>query len=242
MAGKNISIKDWHDPDEIFRVINSLIAHRKNLLRISGDPCVDLKEFSIDWNSYEDVRKLGNRVRGRLNEISPKKRLSRKEWCIDVLDGINHIMDSDISFLFEDDYDEERRYYVYAHCSYAHPILNVKTSKNPFHIFAAQQGMTHLPFYIGKGTGDRAYNKKRNGYHNVVKNRLIEDNFGVTIIKDKICERDAFILEAKLIDIFGTLANKGSLTNISEEANASKRRFVYRDAFDRLRDINRIVE
>jgi hypothetical protein len=97
---------------------------------------------------------------------------------------------------------------------------------------------THFPFYIGKGTEDRAYQLNRNDTHRKVKQRILSEgrNIEITILQDGLTEREALMLESKLIDILGIKANYGSLCNLDEGINVDERRALYRDA---LNDLNK---
>ena len=70
--------------------------------------------------------------------------------------------------------NEDRRYYIYEH---------IRKDNNTC-------------FYVGKGTGDRAYNLDRGNFHNGVR-----DEYGcrVKIIKDGLTEKEAFALERERI-------------------------------------------
>lgn len=91
---------------------------------------------------------------------------------------------------------------------------------NPYYIYALKdpRASPALPFYIGKGTGVRAWD------HTVIvdgtrKGRriaeIIEGGFDVvtTVLADDLTESQALKLEAELISAFGTEATGGSLTN-----------------------------
>ena len=73
--------------------------------------------------------------------------------------------------------NEDRKYYVYVH---------IRKDNNTV-------------FYVGKGTGDRAYNLDRSDFHDKVR-----DKYGcrVEIIKDNLTESQAFRLESKMIKYY----------------------------------------
>jgi hypothetical protein len=101
-------------------------------------------------------------------------------------------------------------YYVYAH---------VDPNNNGFKLLNHE--MQGIPFYIGKGCGDRAYDLKRNEGHGVKLRNLL--NMGKTqsdivyIFQDGLSESKAFEIEAKLIYFFGTQFNSsnGCLVNLT---------------------------
>ena len=92
----------------------------------------------------------------------------------------------------------DRKFYVYAHID---PMSKTKLSIGDFHF-------SGVPFYIGKGTGSRAWDLKRNEGHGAELRRLkkcgVQPESIVYIVKDGLTEREAFCLEAKLIYFFGT--------------------------------------
>ena len=65
------------------------------------------------------------------------------------------------------------------------------------------------PFYVGKGTGSRAYDLKRNQGHGTRIRQIINEGFDaediVKIVFDNLTESRAFEIESKLIYFFGTL-------------------------------------
>ena len=71
--------------------------------------------------------------------------------------------------------EEDRRFYVYEH---------IRKDNNTC-------------FYVGKGTGDRAYNLDRGNFHNGV---CKEYGCRVKIIKDGLTEKEAFALERERIE------------------------------------------
>lgn len=116
----------------------------------------------------------------------------------------------DWSSLFVGKFDADRRYYVYAH------IDPTKTKfKAPECAGGAYAGR---PFYIGKGSGERAYCLKRNQGHGKMLRSLLATGFTadeiVHIVKDGLTEREAFELEAKLIYFFGTLYGKRKASKV----------------------------
>lgn len=114
----------------------------------------------------------------------------------------------DWSFLFENYSDESGEFYVYCH---------VDPRQKAF-ITSAEYGGNYggMPFYIGKGVGNRAFDLKRNQGHGKTIRSIISDGFAeddiVKILSSELSERAAMELESKLIYFFGTIyeRDKGS--------------------------------
>ena len=93
-------------------------------------------------------------------------------------------------------------------------------TKNPFYVYALKDPRTKpaRPFYIGKGTGNRAWDHVIN-IDESEKGDLIleiqESNFEVihTILADDLSEGQALKIEAELIAAFGIRKRGGLLTN-----------------------------
>jgi len=150
-------------------------------------------------------RRIGKDSRGRYPNLS-------REFTSRACD-IDALMAEDWSHLFPVGC-EERRFYVYCH---ADP-RGKKLSK-PYGEF--QVHIPGTPFYIGKGTGRRAWDLSRNEGHGVMLKQLrdlgIADSQIVTIIRDNLTEREALELESKWIYFFGTkfeTERKGILLNL----------------------------
>lgn len=91
---------------------------------------------------------------------------------------------------------------------------------NPFYIYALKDPRSSpaLPFYIGKGTGARAWEHTTN-VDDTRKGQRIADihtaGFVVitSVLADDLTESQALKLEAELISAFGTESTGGMLTN-----------------------------
>jgi len=83
---------------------------------------------------------------------------------------------------------------------------------NEFYVYAIVNPIDLIPFYIGKGKGDRAYSHLKHS-HNKMNNAAISvlNEIGikplVVIIKDHLSESDSLKLEQTYIDIFGRKNN-----------------------------------
>lgn len=123
------------------------------------------------------------------------------------------ILDQDWSSLFHGG-DLTKKYYVYFHVDLAEKFIALPKRLGI--------GMVKKPFYVGKGTNNRAYELKRNEGHGKKIRNIISDGHNekdiVCIIKNLLTEGEAYELEAKLIYFFGTIFEKdrdGILLNLN---------------------------
>lgn len=112
--------------------------------------------------------------------------------------------------------DGERRFYVYAH---VHPGTKPVSLKHP--VLNRWLKFSGLPFYVGKGCGQRAWDLSRNEGHGAQLKSLAEKGLAaseiVTIVLDKLTEAEALRLEAQLIYLLGTkfeTSVRGILVNL----------------------------
>lgn len=119
---------------------------------------------------------------------------------------IKPLIDLDWSHLFSG--SSERKFYVYAHIK---PCgLSINFNKDQHGIDLRCGG---VPFYIGKGCGDRAFDLKRNEGHGKVLAQLkrngVKPEQIVRIVEECLTEAEALELESKLIYFFGTKFESG---------------------------------
>lgn len=73
------------------------------------------------------------------------------------------------------------------------------------------------PFYVGKGTGKRAYATDRRSYYWKKKVEELNNEYDIEIVKDGLSETEAYEYEAELIKKYGRkLYNEGELVNMTE--------------------------
>ena len=107
-----------------------------------------------------------------------------------------------------------RNSYVYAH---------LDPREKPIHLRGLDIDLKGHPFYIGKGSGNRAWDLKRNEGHGKHLRSLLHDGFEsfqiVTIVQDNLTELEALTLEAKLIYVLGSIYSEdiqGCLLNLAD--------------------------
>jgi len=121
---------------------------------------------------------------------------------------ITEWLKEDWSFLWPDDLDEERRYYVYYHCDVESKSM---CFTNMVKHDLVKVNFVGKPFYIGKGTGDRYLSLHGRSSAHVQRIRFFESmGYGVDslshVLIDSLTEREALEIESKLIAFFGCMA------------------------------------
>lgn len=182
--------------------------------------------MNIDWDSIESLKSLRANIDRRINQLNPSEKKSKKSH-LSVFESCNRIYNTDITKLYENiNLNENRKFYVYLHCN---PLFKLKADNNGKIAFASTLGIEYLPFYVGKGEGDRAYDLNRNESHRK-KRQFIEranKEVQVKILFDNLTEREALMIESKLIDIFGLMSFGGWLVNLDEGVNNKLRKELY---------------
>lgn len=186
--------------------------HDLNSIKLEAVP--DLALLSL-----KELIKLELKKRGRYKSFRTEKRNSlvknrhhsinsplRNKCLADVL------MDDWSSVYPATRGSEEKKFYVYAHVDPIAGELNL-----------GDMAFNGLPFYIGKGTGERAFDLKRNEGHGVelkiLKDLGLHPESIVQIIKSGMTEQEAYCFEAKLIHFFGTRfdgVKNGLLVNLTK--------------------------
>lgn len=121
-----------------------------------------------------------------------------------MLPYLEELLAQDWSHLFQGG-DGERKYYVYAHIQPSGKAIDFRGAV-PFKLKG-------WPFYIGKGTGNRAFDLNRNQGHGATLKELQDRGLGpkqiAHVLADGLTEDEAFELESKLIYFFGTKYERG---------------------------------
>ena len=181
------------------------------------------KIFEVDLSSVDDIKRTINTLKSNLGELT---KISSRSKFRARLDACQSILETDISSLYTIELDETPKFYVYAHCD---PSNKIAIGKNSTTTFGATLGLTYFPFYIGKGTGDRAWDLNRNESHKKMRQKIktFGNDIDVKIIKSGLTEKEALMLEVKLIDVFGLTSFKGMLVNLDEGTNNKTRHQLY---------------
>lgn len=190
---------------------------------------MNLKKYEIDFDSLDECKKLLNKMKSRIGELNSSECMSKSEKKKLIFDSCLEIYNKDISSIYDNlELDTNPIYYVYAHCD---PKANIAVGKCGKTTFGASIGLNKIPFYIGKGTGNRAFDLNRSETHRKIRQKIqtFGDEIQVNIIKDGLTEIEALMLESKLIDIFGLKSFNGFLVNLDEGINKVGRRSLYKE-------------
>ncbi len=194
-----------------------------------------LKNFEVEWNNIEDLSKLHKIIKARICSLKSDGATfaSKEEKRKMILDCCFSIYEANLDHIFVKDKDAASNYYIYAHCNPLHELDAICKAKPAF---AATLGLNFVPFYVGKGTGDRAYKLERNETYRKVMQLLNARNLkpDIKIVSNNLQEAKALELEAKLIDIFGLQIYGGWLTNLDEGHDSKLRRQRYAKEFSVL--------
>lgn len=152
-----------------------------------------------------------------------------------IMPLLDEVLNTDLSALYNLN-SADKSFYVYMHCN---PLkkLNVKNDiRDAF--LAVKFALTHVPFYVGKGTGNRYLEFNRNDSHRKIRTSILNSGNDIipVIIANNLTEAAAFSLESKLIDILGlkSLSAGGMLVNLDEGLLPKDRRKLYPDKFKQL--------
>lgn len=199
------------------------------------------KTFIVDWDSYESVSKLANKVKCRCVQLNPNT-IKKKDKEGHILDACLNIWNTDISSHYSGlSLDHTPKYYIYCH---ANSIWKIDPHIGGKMAFLGILGIGFKPFYVGKGTGNRSQNLTRNGYHTKLKEKFEENGEDciAIVIKNQLTEMEALAYEDKLIDILGLKVYGGVLANLDEGYKPQERRKLYQKPYDILKFFNQRVK
>ncbi len=194
-----------------------------------------MKTIEVDWDNPSDLKRAIYKLDVRRKTLL--KRLGYHEAVLNdqtvhadaALETIDHILNADVSPAYSSSLlSEATDFYVYAQCDPS-KVLNPRDVKQ--FMLATKFGMRYAPFYVGKGRGDRAEYVSRNSFQQKILKQLASKRLTPVVVKlrTNLTELEAFMLEAKLIDILGlrSLSSNGLLANIDEGAHSKLRRAAY---------------
>lgn len=109
-----------------------------------------------------------------------------------------------------------------------------QVAQNPFYVYALKdpRQKPSKPFYIGKGTGNRAWEHQANiddSEKGILVGEIKASGHDViqTIIADNLTEQQALKIEAELISVFGIRSQGGLLTKrVKPNPDNIKKRFI----------------
>jgi hypothetical protein len=207
-------------PTEVIQNLINGLQHemsRRKALKALSPSNVPIRKFAhvqqrFGFRTYEEeIAHLTTLYSSALYALS---RGMRQDILKDRVCYLPMLLAQDWSSLFPQAGTDTHTYYVYAH---------VDPRKTPVTLSPMSLVLTGEPFYIGKGTGQRAWDLKRNQGHGKRIQRLrhlgYTDTTLVSVLVNDLTERDAFILEAKLIYFFGSIYDDtvlGCLLNLAD--------------------------
>lgn len=189
-----------------------------------------MKIIEVDDRSEADILRKLNLLKSMLGTL--RKDLGRKsnnDRSREYVDACRRIWETDLLHLYgyESKLDRKRSY-VYAHCDSSAPL----NENNALHSFLITLGLTHMPFYVGKGVGDRWLDVNRNDTHRKMKQKLSALGLSIkpVVLLRELTNYTALAYESKLIDIIGLRIHGGHLVNLDEGKLRKDRHKLYTDS------------
>lgn len=189
-----------------------------------------MRIIEVDDQSEADILKKLNLLKSMLGTLRKGQGgKSNRDRAREYVDACKRIWDTDLIHLYgyESKLDRKRSY-VYAHCDSSAPLHE----NNALHSFLMSLGLTHMPFYVGKGVGDRWLDINRNDTHRKMKQKLAALGLEIkpVILVSEVTSYQALAYESKLIDIVGLRINGGHLVNLDEGKLRKDRHKLYTDS------------
>lgn len=189
---------------ELFQMIEKEVKLRRGRIRVNkkSEQFQKLEEIVSKNKSlnYTKISEIIQKYNLEIKDPVIPRGLYNNLFSTERQRALIHIMNQDWSSVYPCS-EVNGSFYVYAH-------IDTGVTK-PFCTLEDFGGnYKGIPFYIGKGTGDRAYDLNRNQGHGKKLRQVIEKNGKdnlVKIIFNNLSEQKALELESKLIFFFGTI-------------------------------------
>jgi hypothetical protein len=179
--------------------------------------------FTIDKDDAADIKKhitiLQKRRKKLLLETANYQPINfgiSKQNVLDILPIFEHLSTIKFPDLTNED---NKSYYVYLHCN---PSNSLQVTRDIRELFLASKfGLTHMPFYVGKGIGERCNDLSRNEGHRKIRSKLLSKKLEIKVVKifENLTEQEALFEEQKLIALLGlsSLSPSGMLVNLQTD-------------------------
>lgn len=191
------------------------------------------KTFTVDYDDPSAIIKLISVLSSRRKKLLEQKGFVPANFGTSKM-SFPYFMEALEAMIFSGvDLSQKGDCHVYVHCDPRKPISLQNLKGDVRNIFLASKfpSITHQPFYVGKGTGNRWANTTRNGHHSKIRQQLAKDDKKVLPVKivDNLSSEMALRLESNIIDIMGIIGmtSNGLLSNLDEGISAFDRRRSY---------------
>lgn len=175
------------------------------------------KTLIINWDNPSDLKKNISLLQKRRKEILRQLgynqiKFNNSKYNIDTLLPIFNNMFDAVEY-------QEGNYYVYFHCN---PLKKLNVAGNIKDLFLATKFsfLTHIPFYVGKGQGNRYLDLNRNDSHRKIRNQCLKMKQEIIPVKiiENVSEFTALQYENIFMYILGlrALSEHGLLCNLVE--------------------------
>jgi hypothetical protein len=190
-----------------------------------------------DTESLADMKRIYSMLKSDMGNLRVTETgETRNDQSEKIKNACHSIMRTNVSSMYGCDSMLDRNdSYVYFHCD---PTVPIHDKKLGLVGFLADLGVTHLPFYVGKGKGDRCNDLDRNDTHRKVRSKIRSFNQEVVVHKVSVnlTEHQALAMESKFIDMLRLRVQGGLLVNLDEGFRSSERRVLYKEHLTLLSD------
>lgn len=195
--------KKLHQEFDLRAIVKSNKSHKLEVSAKSGSNKRCIKQH---------IKAQHNKIRSK-NENNPRYYNSNNLVSLRAINDPLHVRRSYFKALIKQDWSsvypeniestDLTKFYVYAH---------VNPNKFSLHTGSSGAAFIGTPFYIGKGTGNRAFDLNRNQGHGKELNTYLSYGHDkkdiVNIVYTNLTNNKALEIEAKLIYFFGTIYQK----------------------------------